>query len=163
MKLLLPILISVSLNADIGVLKKVVDGDTLNFTNDKCRLLYIDTPESKRNKKAKLDTKQCKNFTLDTMVRIGKQSTEHAQTLVEVGKSYKYEVIGKDRYNRSLCVVYTPIGIFNELMVRDGYAMPYESYMPSKLKSKYHKLSREAKRLNRGLWKSYDIDCIGKY
>ncbi len=98
MRLLLFILITfVYLQADIGVLKKVVDGDTLHFTNDKCRLLYIDTPESYQNQKAKRDTHQCKNFTLDTMVKIGKQSTAHAKTLVTVGKSYKYDVIGHDR------------------------------------------------------------------
>ena len=106
--------------------------------------------------------KQCKNFTLDTMVKIGKQSTAHAKTLVKVGKSYRYDVTGKDRYNRSLCVVYTSKGIFNELMVKDGYAMPYERYVPRELKSKYNKLSKEAKSFNRGLWKKYNIDCIGK-
>jgi len=139
-----------------------VDGDTLHFTNDKCRILYIDTPESYRNKKAKRDVKQCRNFTLDTMVKIGKQSTVHAKTLVKVGKSYRYDVTGKDRYNRSLCVVYTSKGIFNELMVKYGYAMPYERYVPREVKSKYHKLSKEAKSFNRGLWKKYNIDCIGK-
>jgi len=46
------------------------------------------------------------------MVKIGKQSTAHAKTLVKVGKSYKYDVRGKDRYKRSLCIVYTPRGIF---------------------------------------------------
>jgi len=94
------------------------------------------------------------------MVKIAKQSTAHAKTLVKVGKSYKYDVTGKDRYNRSLCVVYTSKGIFNELMVKDGYAMPYERYVPRELKSKYNKLSKEAKSFNRGLWKKYNIDCI---
>jgi endonuclease YncB( thermonuclease family) len=96
------------LNAKIGTLKKIVNGDTLHFTNDKCRMLYIDTLESKRNVKAKRDTKRCENLSLDTMVQIGKQATTHAKTLVKVGKSYKYDVKGKDRYNRSLCLVYTP-------------------------------------------------------
>ena len=163
MKIIIVTLLTiVTLNADVGVLKKVVDGDTLHFTNDKCRILYIDTPESKRNTKAKRDAQKCKNLTLDTIVKMGKQSTAHAQTLVKVGKSYKYNVTGKDRYNRSLCVVYTLKGTFNELMVKDGYAMPYERYVPSELKRKYLKLSQEAKRLNSGLWKSYNIDCIGK-
>jgi len=49
------LIISLSLLAEVGTLKKVVDGDTLYFTNDKCRILYIDTPESYRNKKAKRD------------------------------------------------------------------------------------------------------------
>jgi len=162
MKIISILFIALILNADVGILKKVVDGDTLYFTNDKCRILYIDTPESYRNKKAKRDVKQCRNFTLDTMVRIGKQSTAHAKSLVKVGRRYKYDVKGQDRYKRSLCVVYTPRGIFNELMVKDGYAMPYERYLPNKLKRKYHKLVQQAKSSNSGLWKYYNIDCIGK-
>ena len=162
MKIIFIILIALTLNADVGTLKKIVDGDTLHFTNDKCRILYIDTPESKRNKKAKRDANKCKNLSLDTMVKIGKQSTAHAKTLVKVGKSYKYEVKGKDRYKRSLCIVYTPNGVFNELMVKDGYAMPYERYVPSNLKKKYNKLAKQAKSSNSGLWKYYNIDCIGK-
>lgn len=58
--------------------------------------------------------------------------------------------------------VYTPKGVFNELMVKDGYAQPYEKYVPKKLKSKYRKLSKEAKHSKRGLWKNHNIDCIGK-
>ena len=155
------VIFPIFLNAQYSTLQKVVDGDTLHFTNDKCRLLYIDTPESKRNKKAKRDAKECNNLTLDTIVKMGKQSTIHAKTLVKVGKSYKYDVIGKDRYNRSLCIVYTPMGIFNELMVSSGYAMPYEKYLPNELKRKYHKLVKKAKSSNSGLWKYYNIDCIG--
>lgn len=163
MKIFILVIITLlSLQADVGVLKKVIDGDTLHFTNDKCRILYIDTPESSHNNKAKKDAANCKALTLDTIVKMGKQSTAHAKTLVTVGKQYKYEVTGKDRYNRSLCVVYTPKGIFNELMVQDGYAQPFERYLPKEVQNKYHKLSQEAKRLNRGLWKSYNIDCIGK-
>ena len=163
MKILILVVITLlSLQADVGTLKKVVDGDTLHFTNDKCRILYIDTPESSHNDKAKRDATNCKALTLDTIVKMGKQSKAHAEELLKVGKSYKYDVIGKDRYKRSLCVVYTPRGIFNELMVKDGYAMPYERYVPSELKRKYYKLSQEAKRLNSGLWKFNNIDCIGK-
>jgi endonuclease YncB( thermonuclease family) len=47
-------------------------------------------------------------------------------------------------------------------MVKDGYAMPYERYVPKKLKRKYNKLAKQAKSLNSGLWQNYNIDCIGK-
>ena len=162
MKILILVVITLlSLHADVGVLKKVVDGDTLHFTNDKCRILYIDTPESSRNNKAKKDAANCKALTLDTIVKMGKQSTAHAKTLVKVGKSYKYDVIGKDRYKRSLCVVYTPRGIFNELMVKDGYAVAFDKYLPKEVERKYHTLERDAKSANRGLWKNYNLDCFG--
>ena len=151
----------ISLSAQVGTLKKVVDGDTLHFTNDKCRILYIDTPESSRNKKAKKDSKSCKNFTLDTMVKLGKQSTAHAKELVKVGKQYKYDVIGYDYYKRALCIVHTPNGIFNELMVQDGYAVAYDKYLPKEVERKYHLLEQDAKRSKRGLWKHSSIDCLG--
>ncbi len=47
-------------------------------------------------------------------------------------------------------------------MVQDGYAQPFERYLPNEVAKKYHGLSKEAKRLNSGLWKHYNIDCIGK-
>ena len=62
-------------------------------------ILYIDTPGSKRNKKAKRDTNKCKKLSLDTMIKIGKQSTAHTKTLVKVAKSYKYDVKGKGWIN----------------------------------------------------------------
>lgn len=71
----------------------------LHFNNAKYRMAYIDTPESKRNKKAKRDVARCKNFTLDTMVKIGKASSDHAKRLVKVGKQYQYDVIGMDHYD----------------------------------------------------------------
>lgn len=40
--------------------------------------------------------------------------------------------------------------------------MPYERYVPSNLKRKYNKLAKQAKSSNSGLWKYYNIDCIGK-
>lgn len=162
MKLLILIMISIGLSANIGTLKKVVDGDTLYFNNNKCRIAYIDTPESKPNKKAKRDTERCKNLTLDTMIKIGKDSAEHAKTLVKIGKQYKYDVIGTDRYKRSICIVYTPEGIFNELMVKDGYAMPYVQYLPDNLKRKYLLYVKDAKHQSLGLWRKYNLDCIGK-
>lgn len=162
MKTFILILIAlISLQADVGVLKKIVDGDTLHFTNDKCRLLYIDTPESKHNTKAERDAKSCNAFTVDTIVKMGKQSTTHAKKLVTVGKQYKYDVIGHDRYKRALCVVYTPNGIFNELMVKDGYAVAFDKYLPNEVKRKYHSLEQDAKSNNRGLWKYQNIDCLG--
>lgn len=160
-KFLLLLSVITSLFAEVGTLKKIIDGDTLHFTYDKCRLLYIDTPESKRNSKAQRDTDSCNALTLDTMVKMGKQSTTHAQELLTVGKQYKYDVIGHDRYQRALCVVYTPNGILNELMVKDGYAVAFDKYLPNEAKRKYHLLEQDAKSNNRGLWKYSNIDCLG--
>lgn len=60
-------LIPFLLIADTGILTKVVDGDTLYFkTNSKkvkCRIEYIDTPESMNNKKNKRDISNCRGIT----------------------------------------------------------------------------------------------------
>ncbi len=145
-----------------GTLTKVVDGDTLYFDDDKCRIAHIDSPESSRNLKAKGDAERCEDLTLETLVEMGKQSTAYANDLVKVGMTYKYDVIGTDRYERSICIVHTPDGLFNELMVKEGYAVPYEQYIPQSLKQKYHLLATEAEQLKSGLWKTYDLECLGR-
>jgi len=49
------ILLPLLLFSDVGILTKIVDGDTLYFRTYgkkvKCRIEYIDTPESRDNKK----------------------------------------------------------------------------------------------------------------
>ena len=93
-------------------LKKIVDGDTLYFyssgQNFKCRIAYIDTPESKHNHRAKQKTQLCHGITLKRMVEAGKEAKKHAKTLLQIGTNYRYEEIGCDRYKRSICIVQLP-------------------------------------------------------
>jgi len=162
--LLLPILSF----SDIGILQKIVDGDTLYFYSKgykvKCRIAYIDTPESKRNKRAKKFARKCPNVTLGTIVKAGKLATKHAKQLVQVGKKYRFDVVDRDRYGRSICIVHLPGQYtYNELMVLDGYAVPYWYYLPKRLKRKFFILQREAKSNRVGLWDRYRkvMQCLG--
>jgi len=149
--------------SEIGVLKSVVDGDTLYFRSAhklvKCRIAYIDTFESKRNAKAIRDAKKCRNLSLSTMITMGSRAAKYAASIVHIGESYRYDVIGRDHYNRSVCIVHTPDGIFNELMVQEGYALPYYRYIPPVLQKKYRRLTAKAKQRKKGLWMLRNLEC----
>ena len=154
------VLLAVTLLADVGTLKKVVDGDTLYFHSRghtvKCRIAYIDTPESHRNERARRKASACRGVTLDRMVEAGREASRYARNLVSIGKSYRFEVKGRDRYGRSICVVRLPGGeTYNERMVKDGYAAPFWKYIPILKVYRFAKLEREAGSGRKGLWR----DC----
>lgn len=160
--LLLPFL----LFGDTGVLKRVVDGDTLHFkTNNKivkCRIQHIDTPESSDNDKNKRDFSHCSGVTAKDMTSAGESATRAAKRLLTIDKEYDYDVHGKDRYGRSICVVKLGNSTFNEQMVLNGYAVPYRKYMsPSEIRH-YNALLGKAKSERVGLWKERQnsIECL---
>jgi micrococcal nuclease len=165
--LLLATILVTLLFADTGTLRKVVDGDTLYFYSRgktvKCRLAWIDTPESHYNARVKKKAKRCPGIVPARMVEAGKKAADHTRSLVKRGKGYRYEVTGGDRYGRKICVVRLPGGeILNEVMVRDGYAAPFWKYIPASMAERMGKLSREAKRKKAGLWKDYRpvMECL---
>ena len=160
------ILISIVLNADTGILIKVVDGDTLHFkTNNqkvKCRTEYIDTPESYTSSKLKKDISQC-NVSKKDMLSAGMSASRYAKSLLSIGKQYKYVVSGKDRYKRSICTVYLDeVTLFNDKMITAGYATIYPQYMNKEELEFYTFLLEDAKKQNVGLWKDRRevIECL---
>ena len=167
MKLLM-ILLPILLCADVGIPTKIVDGDTLYFkTNNKkvkCRIEYIDTPESRDNKKNRQDTSNCRGVTAKDMTSAGKSATRAAKRLLTIKKEYSYSVNGKDRYGRSICVVELDDTTFNEQMVLKGYAVPYRQYMNSKELKYYDFLFDEAKSSKKGLWENREkvIECLNQ-
>ena len=166
MKLFL-LLTPLLLLADIGTLIKVVDGDTLYFKNNnqkvKCRIQHIDTPESSNSNKLKRDISKC-NVSNKDMKSAGKSATRHAKSFLKLKHEYEYEVNGKDRYGRSICVVKVDDTTFNEKMVKDGYAVPYRSYMNKTELKYYETLLSKAKQNRVGLWRDRRtvIECLNK-
>ena len=161
------LLIPFLLLSDTGVLTKIVDGDTLYFKTNgkkvKCRIEYIDTPESKNNSKLKRDIKYCKDVSDKDMISAGKSATRAAKRLLKLGDEYFYQVHGKDRYGRSICVVnINNKNTFNESMITDGYAVPFRKYMSKDAKQYFNKIAENAKTQNKGLWKNYNkaIECL---
>ncbi|MDX9743881.1 MAG: thermonuclease family protein [Arcobacteraceae bacterium] len=166
MKLLIFLVLPFMLFADAGTLVKVVDGDTLHFkTNNKivkCRIQYIDTPESSDNAKNERDIANCKGVSTKDMASAGKSATRAAQRLLTLEKEYSYKVDGKDRYGRSICVVKMGESTFNEQMILNGFAVPYRQYMNKTEKNYYNILVSDAKARNSGLWKDRGqvIECL---
>lgn len=158
--------------SDTGILTKVVDGDTLYFKKDnsrkvvKCRIEYIDTPESMINKKLKKDIKLCGGAVKEKdMKAAGKSATRAAKRVLEIGERYNYSVSGKDRYGRSICVVQLKDGeTFNETMLKEGYAVAFRHYMTWSEKIHYVSVEKKAQQLHKGLWGSFpqEMMCMDK-
>lgn len=139
---------------------RIVDGDTyhvlLNGKDEKIRLIGIDTPESKRNKKAVKDARRG-HEDIDDIVAMGKEAAAFVKTLIKPGDHVRVEIDARERdqYGRILAYLYLPDGrMLNEAIIRAGYANPL-TYPPN---VKYQKLFLEAyedaRNNNRGLWKT---------
>lgn len=161
--LYIAVIITSSLFADVGMLTKIVDGDTVHFGNTICRFAYVDTPESIKNNRLKNKLEKCPGVTVERMINAGKESKEYIEEKLENGKSYKYNIVSHDnKYDRNVCEIYNNSSMINLDLVKDGYAVPYYHYIPKDLKADFEKASKEAKRLNKGLYKTNPtaINCI---
>ena len=81
-------LLSSSLHAQqITTVTRVVDGDTLKIRywgkEESIRLIGIDTPESRVNKKAKRDAKRS-GQDIKTITAMGKSTTRYVEGLVKI-------------------------------------------------------------------------------
>ena len=143
----------------------VIDGDTIKILyhgkKTSVRLLGIDTPESRKNRRAYYQARK-NHQDVETIVYLGKQAKRHIKKLL-AGYSKVCLVYDqnnaytghRDRYHRILAYVYTPDGRFiNKLMLEDGYAYLLTKYP---LEPKYEKIFRQAFRKavekKKGLWK----------
>ena len=116
-------------SAQKATLEKVVDGDTIKVVRDgkkeTVRLIGVDTPESKKNKKAKRDVIRSKKD-IDTITELGKESARHTRKLLKNKKEVYIEtdVQEKDRYGRTLGYVYMDKKkkkMLNKKIIEDGY------------------------------------------
>jgi micrococcal nuclease len=135
-------------SAEIAVVKRVVDGDTIELSDGrKVRYIGVDTPELHHPTKAV----QC----------FGKEAMEKNKELVE-GKTIKMmrDVSETDRYKRLLRYIWVPStgsgqDIFvNEYLAREGFA--HQSTFPPDVQyvELFRKAVEEARVNNKGLWSS---------
>lgn len=98
------------------------------------------------------------------MLSAGKSATRYAKSFLKLNNKYEYEVNGKDRYGRSICVVILDNMTFNEKMLLDGYAVPYRQYMNKTELQYYEGILLQAKQNKVGLWKGRadTIECLDK-
>lgn len=157
-----------NLYADYGVVKKVIDGDTIAIRSKnmdiKCRLKDIDTPEKRSNVKLRKDVGDCSYLAREEMKIAGKYATIYARDTLPIGVRIKYSVHGHDRYGRALCLIYAPNGkLFNLLIVRDGFAIPYYKYIKDRTALRlYEGALQNAKKKRLGSWKTvpHAMQCL---
>ena len=125
----------------------MVDGDTFWVINsrgeeEKIRLIGVNTPEVRNTGRTKIEY-------------FGKESSDFAK-LILMGKKVRleYDVQLQDRYRRTLAYVYLEDGtFFNALLLKEGYAQ-VATYPPNvKYEKTFIKLQREARAMQKGLWK----------
>jgi len=158
---LLALLLGVSMvNAyNAAIVVRVVDGDTLkiemNGHEEAVRLIGIDTPESKINKKAKKDAVKT-NHDIETITAMGREAARYVRTLIRKGDtvSIEFDVQKRDKYNRLLVYAYLSDGkMLNEEIIKAGYANVM-TYPPNvKYQERFVKAYREARDTKRGLYR----------
>ncbi len=137
---------------------RVVDGDTLKIRywgkEESIRLIGIDTPESRVNKKTKKDAKRS-GQDIKTIIEMGKRATEYVESLVKQGDliTIEFDTQEKDRYGRLLGYVYLPNGkMLNEEIVKAGYANVMTVPPNVKYKDRFLRVYKQARERKRGLW-----------
>ena len=136
----------------------VIDGDTLkvgyNGQKESIRLIGIDTPESRNNKKVKKDAKRS-GQDIESIIAMGKRATEYVEGVVKPGDAItiEFDVQKRDKYKRSLGYVYLSNGkMLNEEIVKAGYATVITIPPNVKYKDRFLRAYKQARESKRGLW-----------
>lgn len=139
---------------------QVVDGDTIKIVLagkvESVRLIGIDTPESKHNKKVKKDAARS-GEDINAIIGMGKAATEFTKTLVKPGDlvNIEQDVQGRDRYGRILAYVYLKSGkMLNEEIVAAGYASVMTIPPDVRYQDRFLAAYRAAREAKCGLWAS---------
>ena len=142
-----------------ATVKRVVDGDTLKVIyqgqEESVRLIGIDTPESKRNKKARKDAGRS-GKDVDQITAMGKEAAKYMRTIAREGDrlTIEFDVQKRDKYKRLLGYVYLENGrMLNEEIIKAGYASPMTIPPNVKYQDRFLKAYREAREAKRGLFR----------
>ena len=137
----------------------VIDGDTIKVMyegkKESIRLIGIDAPESKKNKKAFKDSARSSRD-INAIVGQGKLAKKYVKGLVKKGDEVRidFDVEKRDRYHRLLGYVYLPDGrMLNDLVIRNGYASPMTIAPNVRYRGRFSKSFKYAREHRLGLWK----------
>lgn len=122
--------------------KRVVDGDTFETKEgDKVRLIGVNTPETVKPN--------------SPVEKYGKEASDFTKGKLTKKKVYMFADAGdKDKYGRLLRYVWVdgePV-MFNEVLVRDGYANTMTVPPNVMFQKRFLQLEREARAAKKGLW-----------
>jgi len=139
---------------------RVIDGDTIQALyggmEKRIRLIGIDTPESRVNRKAKKDKyANMSEHDIKAIIEMGKKAKAYVNGLIKRGDSITIElgVQEMDKYGRLLGYVYLSNGkMLNEEIVKAGYAVIMTIPPNVKYKDRFLIAYQEAKEDKRGLW-----------
>lgn len=139
---------------------RVVDGDTLkvelNGRITNVRLIGIDTPESKVNKKAKKYATRSSQD-IKKIISLGKAAANFTKSIVKPGDlvDIEQDVQLRDRYGRPLVYVYLKSGkMLNEEIIAAGYASVMTIPPNVRYQERFLRAYRAARQERRGLWAS---------
>ncbi|MDP2941389.1 MAG: thermonuclease family protein, partial [Candidatus Omnitrophota bacterium] len=131
-----------------------IDADTIVLEDGRhVRFIGVDAPETRGSPKLYHDVERS-GRDKDTIIALGKRSTEFAKRLLE-GKKVRleFDIQQKDRFERPLAYVYLEDGTFvNAELIRQGYAQVMTVPPNVKHAQEFLRLQREARKNNRGLW-----------
>jgi len=137
---------------------RVVDGDTLKVNikgrEESIRLIGVDTPESRINKKTKKDAMRS-GQDVETIIAMGKKATAYVEGLVKQEDliAIEFDVQERDKYGRLLGYVYLSNGkMINEEIVKAGYANVMTVPPNIKYKDRFLRAYKHAKERKAGLW-----------
>ncbi|MBW7651353.1 thermonuclease family protein [Anoxybacillus sp. ST4] len=125
---------------------RVIDGDTVDvrFSNgatSRVRLIGVNTPETVHPQKSvEKYGKEASNYTK-------KRLTNQTVTL-------EFDAGVKDKYGRLLAYVWIGKELFNETLVKDGYAHVMTIQPNVKYQQRFIQAERKARQEKKGLWKA---------
>jgi micrococcal nuclease len=136
----------------------VVDGDTLRLRigqdRELLRLIGIDTPETRINKRAEKQAER--NFTdTDTIIKLGERAKSAVNGMAPVGTRIRveFDVERRDHYGRLLGYVYLPDGsMLNEKILSMGYGKLLTVPPNVRHSDRLRVAFTEARSARRGLW-----------
>jgi micrococcal nuclease len=138
---------SAAANQAMVKVERTVDGDTieieLNGKKEKVRLIGIDTPETKKPN--------------TPVMYYGKEASAYTnKRLYNQTISLEWDVDRRDKYNRLLAYVWIDDELFNETLVKEGYAR-LSTFPPNvKYVDRFTKAQELARKQGSGIWKDYN-------
>jgi len=142
-----------------GTVTRVVDGDTIVVQLDSgrlehVRLIGIDTPESKPNKRASLQAGRSQRDE-QSIIAMGKEAMRITEQLSPPGTpvSLELDVQPRDKYRRLLAYVYLPSGaMLNEEIIARGYANLLTIPPDVRHTERFRRALEASRAARRGLW-----------
>ena len=142
----------------------VIDGDTLRLRigqdRELLRLIGIDTPESRINKRTEKQAER--NFTdTDTIIKLGERAKSAVSGMVPVGTRImvEFDVERRDHYGRLLGYVHLADGtMLNERILSLGYGKLLTVPPNIRHSARLRVAFSEARTARRGLWSMEGFD-----